>query len=270
LGDDGKTIFGTVAEPSWVYDALPEGKVSLEFDRATKRIVGYARLTNPGIPDAVVFEAYAKFSRGEADSDKEQQMETEAPKKSALQRLMALFAEASPAEAAELSAAVAPAAEPAKSAREIALEAQVAAFEADKNCNRLQKMSTDAEAHYSALLTAGHVLPADKEQLIAAFTAASLADADKESRTGIACFATDFSLVAFLNEQLAKLPKHELGTEQASGLSPEQVAVFDQNKTTANDGKGKPVSASRIEELLSLTPIGNAALASANGANGGK
>jgi len=67
LSADGKTLFGSVMEPSWLAGLLPtsERKVSLEWDQATKQIVGVAHVLNPRIKDAVVFDAFARFSSGE-------------------------------------------------------------------------------------------------------------------------------------------------------------------------------------------------------------
>jgi len=67
LADDGKTLLGTLLEPKWLADLLPNGarKVSLEWDKAKKQIVGIAHVLSPRIADAAVFNAYAQFAKGE-------------------------------------------------------------------------------------------------------------------------------------------------------------------------------------------------------------
>jgi hypothetical protein len=80
LGADNETLFGTIAEPKWMFDLLgaptPENprKVSLTWDKSNKRITGIAHTLNPRIQDAAVFNAYADFS-GDASFRFESQSE---------------------------------------------------------------------------------------------------------------------------------------------------------------------------------------------------
>jgi hypothetical protein len=61
MGDDGFSLFGTVALPAWL-DALLEGtgrKVSATWDRTTKTLLGLALVNTPRITDAALMAAFA-------------------------------------------------------------------------------------------------------------------------------------------------------------------------------------------------------------------
>jgi hypothetical protein len=159
-----------------------------------------------------------------------------------------------------------------KTPREIELEAQLATFATEKETSRLDGLHATAEAAANALIDAKHILPADKETVVAAFSAAAEIDA---KLTTLACFSktaapAEFSMTKHLNELYSKLPAHDKTDEKTTEVNPDYVAIFEQGKTTVSNGEGKPVPLSRIEELMSATSLGRAVNASANGATGGK
>lgn len=67
IGDDKKTLFGSVSLPKWLDDILPIKKVSATWDRAKKTIRGLALVTNPRVTDAAVMAAFAGSRHSSAD-----------------------------------------------------------------------------------------------------------------------------------------------------------------------------------------------------------
>lgn len=60
LGDDGWSLYGTVALPSWLDEQLGgECKVSCTWDRDTKTLTKLALVNNPRVPDAAIMAAFA-------------------------------------------------------------------------------------------------------------------------------------------------------------------------------------------------------------------
>lgn len=163
----------------------------------------------------------------------------EAAKPSWKEQIVALFSGAKPEDLAEAHTALVTA-QTGKTPRELELEAELATFKAEQVLTRGGLIVGEAEKHYDALYAANKCAPADKEQIVAAFTAAQLFDANAEAKADVACFAegapqAKFSLVKFMDETLAKLPAHKKTEEQAGGLAADQVAVFEQSKTTSTD-----------------------------------
>jgi hypothetical protein len=64
LSDDGDALIGETRIPKWLHDQIGDAplKVSLAWDRATKRIVGNGLVLNPRVPDAALMSAYAAFA----------------------------------------------------------------------------------------------------------------------------------------------------------------------------------------------------------------
>lgn len=71
VGDDGASLFGEVALPKWLDDLLPPDrrKVSLAWDRTTKRIVGLSLVTQPRIADATLFAAFSAATGEDVEDD---------------------------------------------------------------------------------------------------------------------------------------------------------------------------------------------------------
>lgn len=67
IGDDKKSLFGSVSLPKWLDDILPIKKVSATWDRAKKTIRGLALVTNPRVTDAAVMAAFAGSRHSTAD-----------------------------------------------------------------------------------------------------------------------------------------------------------------------------------------------------------
>ncbi len=65
----GNEIIGTIREPRWLSALLPNvaRKVSCEWDRASKKLLGIALTTNPQLPDAAVFAAFSAAQSEGAD-----------------------------------------------------------------------------------------------------------------------------------------------------------------------------------------------------------
>ena len=61
----GNELFGTVSIPKWLNDTIKDVplKVSLAWDRATKKIVGNGLVLNPRIADAQVFAAFTQYQQ---------------------------------------------------------------------------------------------------------------------------------------------------------------------------------------------------------------
>lgn len=71
LGDDGASLTGEVALPRWLDDLLPPDgrKVSLAWDRASKKIVGLSLVTRPRIADATLFAAFSAATGEDGDAE---------------------------------------------------------------------------------------------------------------------------------------------------------------------------------------------------------
>jgi hypothetical protein len=67
IGDDKKTLFGSVSIPKWLDSILPIKKVSATWNRANKTIQGLALVTNPRVVDAAVMAAFAGSRHSSAD-----------------------------------------------------------------------------------------------------------------------------------------------------------------------------------------------------------
>jgi hypothetical protein len=165
---------------------------------------------------------------------------TEQPK-GIMAQIKALFSGATPEELAQAETELVTA-KTGKTPREIELETKLAKFEAEQKNAAFSSIESNATAFADGLVESGQVEAKGNEayeQAVAAFSAAALADANTEDRAKVACFSADaptakFSLTNHLKEVYAKLPKYD-GSERAGNLTPEQVAVFEQSKTTLKD-----------------------------------
>ncbi|MBW3635372.1 MAG: hypothetical protein KY445_02755 [Armatimonadetes bacterium] len=124
---------------------------------------------------------------------------------------------------------------------------RLAQFEADQKNADAIAIAKDAEAKFAALLKDKKVVPADKEDFVAAFTIAGRYDKERE---GLAYFSADapeakFSLVAFMQKQFEAKPEHNLTEEKDAGFSGDDIAIFDAPTTSATDpkdGETKPIN----------------------------
>jgi len=262
-----KVLMGEWNEPAPLAQLLGDTvrKASIEIDLKTKQPVGLALTHLPHISEAALFsaveDAYAKFSRGEeivplAPTTPQENtvmtqtaaatpQEQEQPK-GFMAQLSALFSGAKPEELQQAETALTTA-KTGKTPREIELEQRVAKFEADEAQQNAAKFSTNAVEEADKLVLAGKFAAKGNEDynnFVAAFTAAQHVDASRDS---IACFSGDtpavaatFSMTEYLRTTAEKLPKHD-GTERTGDLTPDQIAVFEHNKTTAKDKDGETV-----------------------------
>lgn len=160
-----------------------------------------------------------------------------------LDSLRALFSSAKPEELEAAESALT-SAKTGKTPREIELEAQLAQFTANTETQRVAALKAAAEGKADALIDARRILPAQREAVVAMFTAAAEVDANL---SGLACFSeanplpAQFSMSAQLEELYHQLPAHDKTEEQAGSFEPEQVAVFEQAVTTTKDSEGNTI-----------------------------
>ena len=214
---DGEELKGEVRTPAWFRDEVVEGgklKVSTEWDRASKLLVGLATSLNPQVEAA---ELTAVFSKGEAqfvgrrNSKKDQasiqgihdhaaslgadcaakakmareDSDMSEAKQSGWDRFKAFFASLNGEERKELGLPETPAATTTPTsltaemsaddkARFAALEAEVARLKGDKK----GEVATAAALFADEQIKAGKATPAARNQLIARFTEAAEDDID--------------------------------------------------------------------------------------------
>jgi hypothetical protein len=288
-------LFGEWQEPEPISLLLGDTprKASIEIDMATKQPVGLALTHIPHIKDAAFFsqaieEAYAQFSRGEEvtplnTTPQEQVIMTpettvvETPKPSFIDSVMALFSGAKPEELDAVEGALVQA-KTGKTAREIQLEEELEQHKAElakfsqSEADKAREAAGSAAIAFADGLVEASVKVGDTplvkgndayEKAVALFSMAAEFDASKPA---LACFSDDFKATDFNATEAVKavfeaLPKHTKNEEQAGGLNPEAVAVFEQNETTTKDSAGNVVPVSRQNELLGLTPLGQAVVA---------
>lgn len=192
----GKELFGAVAIPGWLDRLVGASplKVSLEWARDSKQIVGNALVLNPRIPDAQLVAAFA------AATEKEQSI------MSFVEKIKAFFTGDKLPSEEELKAVFTAATQPTGFTVESLAGLQ------------RQLLQSQAEAWFNTLLTANQVLPAEKANAIALFTQAALTDAGNT-----VCFAEDGALkegamLAAVKASFASRPQHHLTTEHLSNL----------------------------------------------------
>lgn len=169
---EGKDLLGTVKIPKWLDSLIGADplKVSVAFDRATKRIVGNALTVQPRVGDAQVLAAFNKSAIPRKGS----------PMKKLLQALAAQFSQAA-AEAEDeqpgTPAVVPEVPKPSdKSAEFAALKARTEALEAQLKAESDRKVAEAAAAFAKEAVESRRALPNEAERLSAMFTQALLDD----------------------------------------------------------------------------------------------
>jgi hypothetical protein len=291
LSANGQELYGEVRLPAWldaVLDAT-ERKVSCTWDRVTKRLVGLALVRTPRVTDAVLMAAFAGQRHSAKDAADMQQIHDLArgqgaacdpndptkgndpmtdPQTTPEQTLMSKFfgwltagAPAAPTAPATFAAPPAtlttspapsaPAAQP--DPEKEALRQQIAQL-------RAQQIADRAAAFAGEQLAANKALPAQRDALIAAYTAAAADDAEH----GQAHFATGRgSRVDALAAIFAAAPTHSLTTEQV----PVDPAAMRQLPTpgqlagakSARFSEGQ-VDPREVMRLLGTDPVGKTIL----------
>jgi hypothetical protein len=229
----GKELFGKVAIPKWLHEAhgTDDMGASLAWGIASKRIVGNGLVLHPRVADAQLIAAFSAATEGGStvmtaatNPDKRTGLvawlkaqftagnRPEGVDEADLDRVE--FTDKEPeAPVAPVAPAIAPAPDP-------AAEARFAALTAENEGLRAGSLKREAEAEFSAALTASKVVPAERASFIAQFVQAATDDA-KDS--GVACFSADGSLA-----EGSRLKSLRAGIEARlpHSLTTEQIAVF--------------------------------------------
>lgn len=264
------SIVGTLAEPASFARWLGGGarKLSLEWDKAVKRIVGVAHALNPRIPDAVVFEAIAAFERGETPEplrfenpatadNKEKPM-----KRGLMTRLRDAIGGATDEEIAAFEAASGPHEPDARDAALQAAQAKIAAFEAEQARAAKDALRAGAVAFADGLVCSRRIVAKGNEEYNAALALFEIASASDAAGGGLACFEAGapegFSAVRALTALFEHLPAHGRHEEQVTDVDVNTVAIFERQKTSITGADGDTVD---VDQLLGLTPLGQQILA---------
>jgi hypothetical protein len=250
LSEDGTELWGRVTLPV-AFETLTkqtQHRVSLEFDRASKRISGIAIVKNPRIDDAAIFERTAPMAENAKKPNLFQRFLDKVRTLPGGEAVAAEFdGEAAPgdtpAPAPAFSAASAPA--PVEDPKVAALEAQNAQFAAQLKALRDKDIASQAAQFADAAIREGKAMPAEKAALVAQFTQAIR---DDESSPVKVTFGEgkEGSRVDALKAGIEARPAHGLFTER---LEQGDVEVL----------FGKAMPADRTDALLEKTPLGRAA-----------
>jgi hypothetical protein len=282
MAEDGTSLMGTVAIPKWLNDTIGGAalKVSLAFDRATKRIAKNGLVLNPRVADAALFGAYAEFAgkrHNKADQDAVQAVhdhavslgatcpasaqmskepgmtDTKAPTR--MEKFMAWLAGEGEGDTAQFAAdppkAEAPKVDAVPDPEKVALMARIAAMEKERLAERAAVFA-DAE------IAAKRALPAEKASLIAAFTDAADDDA-AHPRTVTFAVGTEEKTgtrVDALKARFAARPPHVLTEELLTDADAQ--ALFNNRSQSAKPGE---MTAERRKELLAKTALGQTIIA---------
>lgn len=137
---------------------------------------------------------------------------------------------------------------------------RAAQFEAENRRLRAERIQADAIRFADDQIREGRAFPAEREQIIAAFTQAASDDANY----GTVTFGDGSTgdRVSIVRKSYEARPKHQLDMER---ITPELSALFNQLKTE-KPGEGKPDRA-RVNELIGMTAFGAEHLRHKNGSN---
>lgn len=240
---DGMSLFGDVRIPKWLDKIVGKDplKVSVAFDRGTKRIIGNALTINPRIKDAQVVAAFNDSRNGGT------------MKPNLFQRMAAFFADAAkdpdmvatlegdssvtPTEAVKVEAK--PSADfAAIQAENVALKAQLVA-EADR------KVADIAVAFAQKAISDRKAIPAQKDSLVALFT-----QAVKDDNAGQVAFADDGTVtegerVKALRAMIEATPAHTFTAEKLATFA---CGADDAPKPPTVDVKGAFDQLNRVKE----------------------
>jgi hypothetical protein len=292
MAEDGTGIVGSVAIPKWLNDTIGDAalKVSLAFDRATKRIAKNALVLNPRVADAALFGAYAEFAGRRHSADDQSSIQTihdhavkagatcaaemhggdmdDAKKVTVFDTLKALFT------GGDSSAPVTPPATPPARAEEPAVtdttgtgaatavnftqSPEYQAMQGELATMRAERIKEKAEAFADAEIAAKRALPAERATLVAAFADAAEDDAAHPRTVTFSANGaeTTGTRVDALRARHAARAPHALTEELLRDTDAQ--ALFNATRTATADGA---VSEERRKELLGKTPLGQAILA---------
>jgi hypothetical protein len=244
---EGTSLFGDVRIPRWLNKVIGDTplKVSVAFDRISKRIAGNALVINPRIPDAQVVAAF--------NSRKEKTV----MQPNLLKRVLALFTKNGVTEAdvealeREVAGEVAPVATVAQPSAEFAAtKARADAAEARLKELDDRQVATAAAEFADKTIKDKRAIPAQRDSLVALFTAAATDD-----NAGKAVFSADGRVnsgvrMKALSDFIASIIPHTLTDEKLAGFAlpcegadtPKPPTIDSQAIFNARKGGGKDVS----------------------------
>ena len=244
---DGPVLFGAYEVPLWLHEKSGgKLKASLEWNRATKKIVGVALTKNPRISDSELVAAFSMTHVEGKPSDSETERKGQQPmKEGLLTKLKAFFTGLSPEEIDDLKAET-PKAEFTEDPKVAELQAENERLKAQLSAGVVKfdnstRISEAAEKFVDDLISEDRVTPAEKAGLISTF--AALADADFGDTAEFTSTPESGLLASFIATQKAR-PVIGL---QAEGLTGKNILP------TGQESKDAEFSG---PDLLSMTPLG--------------
>ena len=253
VSTDGPALFVDYDVPTWLHK-LTGGKlkVSLEWSRAAKRIVGVALTDNPRITDAQLVAAFSDSDNDSDVSDSERTGKKPMKNKGLMSKILALFSGLSEAELAELYSVETPSTFTEDSDEVKALKKKNAELEAKLNkpatFDNGSKIAAAAAKFAADLVTADKATPAEVDELVAHYT--QVAEADFGDKVDFTDDASTGLLASFIAREM-KRP--ELGL-QADKLK--DRSILDNTDKTAEF-----TQANEVNRFLSMTDLGRRALA---------
>lgn len=253
----GKELFGRVQIPRWLKAAVGDNpiRVSLEWDRHSKRIVGNALVLNPRIPDAQLIAAFTAAQHNRGGST----MPITEKQKTWWERLTARFSREPLPEAImdadpENVTLIAEPAEPPASdsqpttptpAQETPQAVQFSEAErAELEGLRAAQLTAAGEAFANQAIADRRALPAERSALVALYRQAVLDDNAGRVTFGADGAVREGQRVRLLRDLIAARPAHNLTTEELAGIEPESLVVM-----SAAHSRGGTMSAERRAEL---------------------
>lgn len=218
---DGKTILGGASLPKWFDDLLDDDtrKVSCEWDRNEKRVVGLAVTPNPRVNDAVLMAAFSKTEEPPKET-LEMPVELNEQEQGWFKTMLSKFGK----EEEPPKEKPAPKAEPQESADAKFYREQ---FEAS--------LRTRSAAFADELIKEGRLAPADKPKFSALHADLARADLSQKATFSENGTTTDFSRVE-LFETLCKGAKPDANVsmfqrESVNTADKKVVVLFDGGET---------------------------------------
>ena len=255
----GKELFGTVAIPKWLNDAVGANpiKVSLAWAKDKKRIVGNALVLNPSVSDAQIVAAFSASNNVNDGGSTVQ-------KPKWYDNLTALFKRKELPEElkdfdpenvkfADDDESPKPEARPAQEAPKADDSAKFAAIDARNSILEGKLVESEAEKFFSQACAEGKAFPAEKDSLVAMFKQAVLDD-----NAGQVCFSESGSLKEGTRAQALRIsitarPKHNLTSEQLAGVDMADLVVMSSGDCGGSAGSG--MTEARKKKLLEAGEI---------------
>lgn len=244
---DGTALFVEYDVPTWLHN-LSGGnvKVSLEWSRSNKRIVGVALTETPRITDAVLTAAFTSESDDTDSGDSKEVRTGKQPmKKGLLSKIVALFSGLSSEELAELESVEDPKTEFTKDDELAAAKARIKELESSKSTFSNGSKIADAAAKFANdLVAADKATPAEVDEIVTCYSA--LADAEFGDKVEFSETASTGNLAAFIARE---------NKRPALGLQAEQLP----GKKLLDGAKPGDTADFAIDDLLDMTDLGKRA-----------